>query len=917
MELLSRLARRATLHKAWKVVASKRGVPGVDRVSVDELSSDLEKHLERLQVELETSAYRPLPVLRIRPSYLAAGDRALVVPAVRDRIVLRALADLLGPEIEPTLSPACRAFRKGSSAASAVADAGKWVEDGSPWVLRADVRKFFDTISTDRLVELLQGFVDREGLRFLRRVLRFRVYEHDEIVEQAAGIAQGSPFSPLLGNLYLSSVDHAMVEEFPRTLRYCDDWLVLAAAEGEVRRAHEKLETLLRDLELELNPGKTRVCRVEDGFVFLGYHFGPTGRGPATRAVEALHWRLGQLAEQDEIEGPEVDSLFRGWTEYFGERFEIWLQSPIGLLALLRRKGEAPGIDELVLARWKGKFEMGPGLALALARAWSTAGRLEMSWLELALRSGGAGPNDAELRQWAELLSVEEGALAALARRFTGPPADRLAAVGEALADRGAFEGASRMAALGQEALAGLAEPAGETGAARAADLPLLQSFFRGKEGVFAVEAVDRRGHRSFLPVHRPLGDDDWRAHLAGEKTLALPLVGSGNACQLGVLDIDMTKKALAEDPGGRERLRSRALGAALRLRRLLLAEGAESLLEDSGHKGHHLWVRLAEPVEAHRLRRWLLDLVEKGPAAPEGVRIEVFPDRDRVRPGGIGPIVKLPLGVHGKSGRWCSLLDTDGNPLADPFEALRGLQEVPVAVLDGRQPEASTQAAESVPAMGPRAARMIAGCRVLGHLMKRVEETSYLNHKERTTLLCTLGHLGGEGRDALHSIIGKTYNYRREVTDRHIDRLLEYPISCPRVRELHPEAVAGGLCQCPSGGRGKAYPSPVLQVLQPFEVAVFRRPTKAMKAGPTRAKPEKAPGGGAEAARSPMEDMVRKLAELRRHRRGLDAAIRRLTEQLAEVFDAEDQESLVLSMGTLRKDSADAEGLPRFVIEI
>lgn len=67
-------------------------------------------------------------MLRIRPAFLAASDRALVVPTVRDRVVHRAVADLLSPKIEPTLSEACRAFRKGSSAMAAADDVGRWVD---------------------------------------------------------------------------------------------------------------------------------------------------------------------------------------------------------------------------------------------------------------------------------------------------------------------------------------------------------------------------------------------------------------------------------------------------------------------------------------------------------------------------------------------------------------------------------------------------------------------------------------------------------------------------------------------------------------------------------------------------------------------------------------------------------------------
>ncbi|MGH9361781.1 MAG: reverse transcriptase domain-containing protein, partial [Thermoanaerobaculia bacterium] len=274
MGFLAELSTVPTLRRAWELVAAKRGVAGIDRVSVAEFDTRLDAELQRLADELRSGRYRPLPVLRIRPPFLAASDRALVVPAVRDRVVQRAISDLLTPALEPTFSPACRAFRKGSSAPAAADDVSRWIEQGERWVLRGDVKGFFDSIDPGILRGKLASFVDPEGLRFLDRVLRCRVFDHDQIVEMVEGIAQGSPLSPLLGNLYLSEMDAAVLGAHPHYLRYCDDLIVLASREDEVREGHERLSRQLAELGLALNEEKTRICRAEDGFVFLGYHFG-------------------------------------------------------------------------------------------------------------------------------------------------------------------------------------------------------------------------------------------------------------------------------------------------------------------------------------------------------------------------------------------------------------------------------------------------------------------------------------------------------------------------------------------------------------------------------------------------------------------------------------------------------------------
>lgn len=926
MSFLEELASTSTLRRAWESVAAKRGVPGIDRVTTADFGGRLGTELERLTEEIRSTKYRPLPALRIRPAFLKAADRALVVPAVRDRVVQRAVADLLSPRIDPTLSPSCRAFRKGSSARGAADDVGRWIEQGEAWVLRADVKSFFDSVQPEVLRSKLEPFVDAEGLKFLDRVLRCKVFDHDEVSERVTGISQGSPLSPLLGNLYLSELDATIEKDHPRYVRYCDDILVLGPREEEVRQAQERVAGLLEPLGLRLNEDKTRVCRSEDGFVFLGYHFGPAGRGPAVRAVEALGYRLAEIGGAPEPSLDELDSLYRGWTNYFGSHPRCWTGSPAGILALLRAESAAgaEAVRAWAEARWQLAGEVPLRLGLALAEAWALRGHEEQSWLELAAASGGSRSQAAAEAGWSRVLRVAPEVLLDLARRLVGTPVERLATLSEALAELGRYEVASRLAA--SRARLAAVEPEGGSSAAGEAisdgELRVLESWFQGREGVHAIESLDRAGHRSFVPVQRPISSDDWRAHLRGERTLALPLVRAGDTALLGVLDVDLERRLLDERPGEVKELLGRALAAALKLRAELARQGAASLLELSGQKGYHLWVRLEEPVPSHRLRRWLLEVIQSVGPLPEGVRVEEFPNLDRVRPEAVGPVVKLPLGVHSKTGNRCTLLDDLGQEIGDPVETIRALPKVPVeaihvapSALEPKRPvEGEADRAPTSPAIGARARRILEGCHVLGDLAEKAERTSYLNHRERSSLLWVLGHLGDEGRAALHAIIAHTYNYSPEVTDRHIGRLPPFPISCPKLKEMHPEAAALHPCSCQFELRGRGYPSPLLHALKVSEVPAFRKPParEAREAPGVAAEKEAAEQQAKEA-----EERVRKIAELKRHRRGLEAAIDRLQAELAAIFDGAGTETLQLSIGVLRRvERPQGEGWD-FVIEV
>ncbi len=408
---------------------------------------------------------------------------------------------------------------------------------------------------------------------------------------------------------------------------------------------------------------------------------------------------------------------------------------------------------------------------------------------------------------------------------------------------------------------------------------------------------------------------------------MALPLLRADRTTFFGVFDIDVERRELEQRLSRVDDLLGRALGAALRLRTALRARGIEPLLEFSGHKGYHLWVRFDEAVPAANVRSLLYGLIERAGALPEGIRVEVFPNRDRAAQGTIGPVVKLPLGIHGRTGKRCDLVGEDGKPIADPFAVLGATPFAPSAVARDRQPPAATVTAAPVPtpALGPRAIKIVEGCRVIAHLKDKVEATSYLDHGERTLLLCTLGHLGTEGAEALHALIGRTFNYRKEVTDRHIGKLPSHPISCGRIRERWPNLTAAHPCACPMAPRGGGYPTPLLFALRASQIPAFRARKPAGDMQATVPSAESATGvstgappkpHGANTTVSQAEALLGRIAELRRQERGIASAAARARAELLALFDATGADALDVTAGTLRRTRA-ADGSWRFLIEI
>ena len=68
-------------------------------------------------------------------------------------------------------------------------------------------------------------------------------------------------------------------------IRFMDDILILAPTRWQLRGAVKVVNQALGALRLEKHPDKTFIGRIERGFDFLGYHFGPAGLTVAKQTI--------------------------------------------------------------------------------------------------------------------------------------------------------------------------------------------------------------------------------------------------------------------------------------------------------------------------------------------------------------------------------------------------------------------------------------------------------------------------------------------------------------------------------------------------------------------------------------------------------------------------------------------------------
>lgn len=324
--LYDKVYRLSNLKAAWKRVEANRGGGGVDQMSIDTFAKDADERLEKLSETLRNGTYKPLPVRRTYiPKLGSREQRPLGIPAIVDRIVQTALRNVLEPIFEQEFDPCSYGFRPKRGCQDALEEIERLLAAGYVHVVDVDVRKYFDSIPYQGLMnEVAKRIADGRVLDLIEAYLHQGVLEGMKLWMPEKGTPQGAVISPLLANVYLHPVDTAMRQAGYVVIRYADDMVVMCRTKEEAEAALMKLRELLEVRELQLHPDKTRLAHlmVKPGFQFLGYEFHDKYRNPRASSKDKLHGAVRSktkltngLSLVDIIRS--LNATLRGWYGYF------------------------------------------------------------------------------------------------------------------------------------------------------------------------------------------------------------------------------------------------------------------------------------------------------------------------------------------------------------------------------------------------------------------------------------------------------------------------------------------------------------------------------------------------------------------------------------------------------------------------
>lgn len=319
--LFTQIANAENLFLAWDEF--KRGK--TSKADVQEFEINLERNIFELARDLQNKVYKHGPYF----GFLISDPklRHIHKATVRDRILHHAIFQVLNPIFEPTFISHSYSCRVGKGSHKGVNDVEKMLLSVSKnnthpcYVLKCDVRKFFDSIDHQILIEILgRRIKDPDVMWLLSGIIGSFSSGQSDLFSQR-GVPIGNLTSQLFANVYMNEFDQFMkgrlkVSNFAR---YTDDFLIVSDNRKYLEGLLGPIEQFLKEkLKLGLHPNKIEIRKYSQGIDFLGYVLLPYHIALRKRTRKRIFRKLKTNARIYKQGGISEDRLNNSLQSYLG-----------------------------------------------------------------------------------------------------------------------------------------------------------------------------------------------------------------------------------------------------------------------------------------------------------------------------------------------------------------------------------------------------------------------------------------------------------------------------------------------------------------------------------------------------------------------------------------------------------------------
>lgn len=309
VDLYANVRKIQTLVNAWRVVkASAMQSSSIDiRNEAAEFDAEAHRYLRSIQTRLLKQTFKFKPQIGVAKSRPGKSPRPLVIAPIENRIVQRAILDVLQkdlPGIQSILDTPTSFGGIRKRRVSMAIDALKIsFAQGGKFYLRSDIPNFFTLVNREVITSYMRSQTDDEKFVHLFEMSITTTLENLTDLQRLnlmdlfplgpEGVAQGSPLSPLIANIYLSIFDREMNMKELVCIRYIDDFVIVGNTAKATSQGFKMAKAILKKIGLSAyspitHPQKASEGEIIKGFEFLGCFINPTLILPSVSARKSL-----------------------------------------------------------------------------------------------------------------------------------------------------------------------------------------------------------------------------------------------------------------------------------------------------------------------------------------------------------------------------------------------------------------------------------------------------------------------------------------------------------------------------------------------------------------------------------------------------------------------------------------------------